>query len=651
MKRKLLFIAALLATTLVVPALAENIDLATAQRTAMDFVCSRNASGQFRLAMPKQLWSHAEPSAVNPNQAAYYVVNTDQGFVIVAGDDRARTVLAYGDHPLTDMDDLPSGARSLLDLYRRQIQALQSSPDVVVPQQRLKSNLYHPAESITPMLSTQWGQTSPFNRMCPMIGNSYCYAGCSAVALAQVMRYWQYPAQSDSLPTYTTRSLEIDVQALDGTAFEWSQMLDLYPVLGGYTSEQLNAVATLLRYVGQAEHMDYKTQGSDASEYDILNAIKFFGYDQSACFVEKSSIEGEEYYADNIWSAMLWNELKLGRPVIYCAYTLEADSTLTGHAFNVDGYNADDDTYHVNFGWRGTGDGYYALNAFVLAGYQFDIGQLMFLNVMPARPQPMLWVNKEEVDLTCLVGDTVAQRIIVAGTDLVSDITAALDDPDEAFTLTVTQVMAGNTIYMVTFAPDEWGSHTATMTLSSRGAQDVTVVINGTATLPVTTPVMLPADSAYIDTTSFRAEWVDETSSDYVVGYVLELASSPEFDAADSCYTVITGLTAYTCDVDSLLAGGTYYYRVKALYVDGTESDWSNVEVVTLLEPEPPHNYQLGDANHDGRVDINDITWLIDALLVPDIEACPICADLDGNGVVDITDLTLLIDMILLSNQ
>ena len=80
------------------------------------------------------------------------------------------------------------------------------------------------------------------------------------------------------------------------------------------------------------------------------------------------------------------------------------------------------------------------------------------------------------------------------------------------------------------------------------------------------------------------------------------------------------------------------------MYIDGSESDWSNVEVVTL-----PHGYKLGDCNHDGRVDINDVTWLIDALLDPSIETCPICSDVDRDGRVVITDLTVLIDMILTS--
>ncbi len=140
MKRLLLLIVAVLVTTVFVPALAENVDLATAQQAAMDFVRSRGATGQLRAAsMPRQLWSHAEPSAVSPRNAAYYIVNTDRGYVVVSGDDRARTILAYSDQPLKDLDDLPDGALFWLDLYKRQIELLQSQPEMSVSKQRQRS--------------------------------------------------------------------------------------------------------------------------------------------------------------------------------------------------------------------------------------------------------------------------------------------------------------------------------------------------------------------------------------------------------------------------------------------------------------------------------------------------------------------------------
>jgi len=118
-------------------------------------------------------------------------------------------------------------------------------------------------------------------------------------------------------------------------------------------------------------------------------------------------------------------------------------------------------------------------------------------------------------------------------------------------------------------------------------------------------------------------------------------------------YRIITGITPdkfYT--VKDLQAGGTFYYKVKALYIDGTESNWSNTEVVTLLE-EAPETHIVGDVNHDGVVDIMDVTKLIDRLVAgvdidsEDDRCCEICCDVNGDGSITVSDVTALIDLVL----
>ncbi len=55
-----------------------------------------------------------------------------------------------------------------------------------------------------------------------------------------------------------------------------------------------------------------------------------------------------------------------------------------------------------------------------------------------------------------------------------------------------------------------------------------------------------------------------------------------------------------------------------------------------------------GDVNHDGKVNIKDVTDLIDRLLDPEnTVACPICSDFNLSGKVDIKDVTDLIDVLL----
>jgi len=113
-------------------------------------------------------------------------------------------------------------------------------------------------------------------------------------------------------------------------------------------------------------------------------------------------------------------------------------------------------------------------------------------------------------------------------------------------------------------------------------------------------------------------------------------------ESGDANYRLITGITDHCYTVNDLEAAGTYIYKVKTVFADGTESAWSNVEEVTLVE----HGYDLGDVNHDHLVNISDVTALINVLLNGS-DACPICSDLDGDSQINISDVTAMINMLL----
>ena len=116
-------------------------------------------------------------------------------------------------------------------------------------------------------------------------------------------------------------------------------------------------------------------------------------------------------------------------------------------------------------------------------------------------------------------------------------------------------------------------------------------------------------------------------------------------EEGDSTWRNVSGITD-TCYTVQALAGGIYEYMVKAIYTDGTESVWSNIQHVTIAgtADEP----LLGDVNGDGEVDINDVTAMIDYVLGRPVTPFNIdLADLDGNHEVDINDISALIDLLL----
>lgn len=55
----------------------------------------------------------------------------------------------------------------------------------------------------------------------------------------------------------------------------------------------------------------------------------------------------------------IYNELLQGRPVMVAGWTTSGG----GHTFVIDGYDATNDLYHVNWGWGGSYDGWFAMSA------------------------------------------------------------------------------------------------------------------------------------------------------------------------------------------------------------------------------------------------------------------------------------------------
>ena len=794
--RKLLLCAMLLLAMM--PAMAADVDVVQARATAthflQDYAPMVKRGAPVSLADVKLLHTEANPSSAD--KAVYYIFNSNQGFVIVAGDDRARQILAWGDRPL-DFARMPENMKYWLSTYKRQMVFLQERPDLEVEAPRLTDR----SNSITvpPMLTALWDQAEPYWNHCPIVNGEYCLTGCPATSLSMVFYHWKYPVEPT--PPVPAFNYVVSLPALPSITFDWDNMLDEY-VEGNYNEAQADAVAWLMRYIGQEEHMDYSVDGSGAKGSDILRAIKFFGYDEEADLLMKSMADNfgnemQQFYTDAEWAAILQNEMFEGRPVVYCAFDYNDQRGWSGHAFNVDGYTAATDTYHVNWGWSGIGNGDFALNAFGYRDYTFNIEQQMIVGIHPPITTPTIIVSPRQIDMEAFVDQSSTASFIVNGKFLTDDVTMALQDADGVFSLDAASValndLDSGKVVTVTYSPLASGSHTATITLSSPEAEDVTLVLNGTATLDVYTPVMLPADNAHIGQTGFLAEWTDETLGKYVESYTLEVNTRPGFTLIDELdwsdivenstnyanyseellpedwtftgnglwceqagisinnkssltspmydlsgyekvtvvvrakssmnqssskfivstgadqqefaapggspftdyvavldcseadqvtvagksnfpvfqsimvyagendqlqmrgvaeeggadYRLITGITDKNYTVNGLVAGGSFYYRVKAYYIDGTVSPWSKSRYVVLSDSGT--GYQTGDVNSDGKLNIQDVTDLINYLLSED-EINPTSADVNGDTRISIDDVTALINLLLLGD-
>ena len=931
---------------------AAPVDQAAAQKMAKSYLTNERFAGKMMApAALNPVLIKTEIGNTKSGLPVYYIFNTSATYVVVAGDDRAQEILMVGDNPL-DMDQIPDAMQYLLDCYKEEIEYLQNNPTLVVEKPSRNRSLN--ATVYGPLLTSRWDQGSPFKNLCKFTynGTQYsCVTGCPATAAAQVMYYWKYPAGVPALASYTG---QLDINTVPGagetnvsftypglaaTTFDWGNMKDYYY---SYNSAQGNAVATLMRYIGQAEKMHYGVTGSGilTSQANIIATMfKNWGYQSSAQLIQKYS------FSSTNWNNRIIAEMAASHPVVY----MGVDNTWGGHAFNVDGYDQNTSLFHVNFGWSGNGDGWFAMNSFTDPdGATYSQNQLAIIGIVPpggevvspkltvtptsldftgsvkggvytktftvsgqniwgdvtitksghsyysvspttitaaeasagatvtvtykpvttggphtatftvstaeaedqtvevtgtsitppptlnadpasltfstdvgtpvsqtfhltgvnltgivnlavsgagfsidktavsktaatngiditvtynptasgthtgtvtltsngaepfvvqlsgtAAAAPTLHANPSSLSFSTTVGQSVSKTFTLTGTDLTGIVnlavsgagfsidktavsrTAATNGIDitvtyhptaagnhtgtitmtsngaqpltmnlsgtasnptqlivEPTTLNFTTLvgtpvtstfsltgqslvgavnlsvdgegfsidksyinsataMAGATV-TVTYNPTSFGVHTGTITLTSNGAETVTVTLNGQADLVKFAPVMLPAAEEYIDLTQFRAEWTDETPAANVLNYTLEVTSQP----AGSFSRLITDITDKYFTVEDLTAEGTFLYKVKALYLDGTESNWSNVEQVTLVAQ--GHGFQPGDVNHDGIFSVADVTMLISYVLSSGSgTACPICADVNGDTFVTVADVTALINIVL----
>ena len=326
-------------------AMAGNISQEEALKKAQAFIASRsNTQHKMRLAAKS---TQVNTKLTTAAQESYYVFNVGErnGYVVVSGDDRTPAILGYADEGTFDAERIPENMRAWLQGYADQLAYLASHK-----KSEVSTPTDHPA--ISPLIKSTWNQDEPYNNLCPLDkdDNKRSVTGCVAVSIGQIINFHQYPAKTaKTIPSYTTYTKGISVDAIRSTTIDWDNMLNNYR--GNETTAQKQAVANLLALCGAALQMDYTSGTSSAISNNVPIALKeYFDYDDATRLIFR-----DDYRACD-WDSIVYNELANRRPMYYSGSTSGG-----GHAFIVDGYDKDG-LYHVNWGWGGSSNGYYLLS-------------------------------------------------------------------------------------------------------------------------------------------------------------------------------------------------------------------------------------------------------------------------------------------------
>lgn len=284
----------------------------------------------------------------------------DNRLVVISGDQRMQSILGYTDNAIED-NMMPDGLAELLTTYKRQYAAL--SPDC---QTECKSNL-NKGERL--LKTPDWGQWAPFNLRTPL---SYP-TGCAATAMSIVMRYHQWPVMGQGSKTHIWKD-SVMTADFEHTRYDWDNMPMSYD---SYTTAQAEAVSLLMRHAGIAVEMYYAAESSGARQSLVPGALtQYFRYAATTRLVSAAD------YDAATWEKMMRSEIDADRPVIY---TGESTMGRGSHGFVLDGYR--DNLFHFNFGWNGSGNGYFAISAFssTSTAFEFANQQQAVIGIKPLR--------------------------------------------------------------------------------------------------------------------------------------------------------------------------------------------------------------------------------------------------------------------------
>ena len=332
---------------------ASPVDVNTARQLGLKYVQSHGARQVAELSLAyTQLTESGHP--------AVYIFNFDNGFVLVSADDVARPILGYSNDEAFDISNVPDGFAYYLRYYARQIAFARENN--LEPEMEVASEWRHVAydgfendNSITrgdvaPLISTNWNQDSPYNQLCPSASNGpggHVYAGCVATAMSMVMKRWNWPDHGSGSHSYTPQGYPTQNVDFESTYYNWNNM----PNSCNYSNYQ--AVAELMWHCGVSVNMQYGPGASGAYSADVPSAIaNYFRYTSHVNHLYR------DLYTKTEWEEMLIVNLEEGFPLYY-----SGSDTDGGHAFVCCGYRESDRKFYFNWGWSGTLNNYFAIDA------------------------------------------------------------------------------------------------------------------------------------------------------------------------------------------------------------------------------------------------------------------------------------------------
>ncbi|MCK9274979.1 MAG: C10 family peptidase [Syntrophales bacterium] len=305
------------------------------------------------------------------------------GYVLVAASRHFTPVKAYSlsanftelpgwyrEYLLNEMEYNARAAASLVTVQGAGSTETEARWDFLLTYHLMKSPLYIPAPDQW-LLQTKWAQGYPYNKFLPRIEGERVAAGCVNVAMAQLMRYYRFPARGSGAAVHMWNGEPLE--AVLDRSFDWDRMPSI--IAGNTPEHEVDEIALLLLDLAIINETSFGISGSSASPH-IAALQEHFGYSSAVAEINNSDAEA--------FLNALKSEIGRDNPVLLSF--LGSPEYPAAHMVVADGYSSgsEGDKIHVNMGWGGTDDNFYYLDRVVeTGGYDFAPVLKIYTNVIP----------------------------------------------------------------------------------------------------------------------------------------------------------------------------------------------------------------------------------------------------------------------------
>lgn len=298
-----------------------------------------------------------------------YILGNADGGILTPAYDNIRPIIATWEGG----DEIPPALEDWLQEYAREIEWWQNvGEELQSKEPSMTKAPAKPRESIPVMLETKWSQKSPYNDLLVFDGKK-CVTGCNTTAAAQLLYHWYkfgYFRGCPPTPAYDTLTNGYRVDALPPiVTFDYKNL-----VKKPSTAAQKTAVAKMMQYIGYALKSDFKPNSTGAAPKDLsifLRDSLHMGDGIAYIYASKGAVKYEK---------AIYEDILAKRPVLISGWTTKGG----GHTFIADGYDAEQDLYHINWGWGGSYDGWFAISALnATSSYAYNSNKVAIIGIQP----------------------------------------------------------------------------------------------------------------------------------------------------------------------------------------------------------------------------------------------------------------------------